>query len=91
MAQRGHARDQQGQRYRLKDEVPSVVEVLEGATKRAVSALQDYSQLSFRALTNLPTPPHYFQDTLEQMDDVGVGSVPIILLKRVLKIMRGSR
>ena len=62
------------------EEVPSVVEVLEGATKRAITAVQDYSQLSFRALTNLATPPHYFQDTLVQMDDVGVGSVPIILL-----------
>src|SRR2546429_1085559 len=62
------------------EEVPSVVEVLEGATKRAIAAVQDYSQLSFRALTNLATPPHYFQDTLVQMDDVGVGSVPIILL-----------
>ena len=62
------------------EEVPSVVEVLEGATKRAVAALQDYSQLSLRALSNLATAPHYFQDTLVQMDDVGVGSVPIILL-----------
>jgi phospholipid/cholesterol/gamma-HCH transport system permease protein len=62
------------------EEAPSVVEVLEGATKRAVAAVQDYSQLSFRALANLATPPHYFQDTLVQMDDIGVGSLPIILL-----------
>ena len=62
------------------EETASVVEVLEGATKRAVAAFQDYSQLSFRALSNLATSPHYFQDTLEQMDDVGVGSLPIILL-----------
>src|SRR5207237_7203386 len=61
-------------------ETPSVVQVLEGATKRAVAAVQDYSQLSFRALANLATSPHYFQDTLDQMDDVGVGSLPIILL-----------
>jgi len=57
-----------------------VAEVLGDAAKRAVAAVQDYAQLSFRAVTNLATSPHYFQDTLEQMDDVGVGSLPIILL-----------
>ena len=62
------------------EETASIVEVLERATKRAVAAVQDYSLLSFRALTNLATAPHYFQDTLDQMDDVGVGSLPIILL-----------
>src|SRR5205823_10130479 len=36
--------------------------------------------LSFRSLANLATSPHYFQDTLDQMDDVGVGSLPIVLL-----------
>lgn len=62
------------------EETASVREVLGGATKRAIAAVQDYSQLSFRAVTNLATSPHYFQDTLDQMDDVGVGSLPIILL-----------
>ena len=62
------------------EEAPSIVEVLEAASKRAVAAVQDYSLLSFRSLTNLATSPHYFQDTLDQMDDVGVGSLPIILL-----------
>ncbi len=62
------------------EEAVSVFEVLSGAAKRTIAALQDYSQLSFRAMTNLATGPHYFQDTLDQMDDVGVGSLPIILL-----------
>ena len=62
------------------EEAPSIVEVLEDAAKRGVAAVQDYSLLSFRSLTNLATSPHYFQDTLDQMDDVGVGSLPIILL-----------
>ncbi|HEY6945436.1 MAG TPA: ABC transporter permease [Candidatus Acidoferrum sp.] len=62
------------------EDTASIIEVLEGVTKRAVAAIQDYSLLSFRALANLATPPHYFQDTLDQMDDVGVGSLPIILL-----------
>lgn len=62
------------------EEAPSIGEVLGDATKRAVAAVQDYSLLSFRSLTNLASSPHYFQDTLDQMDDVGVGSLPIILL-----------
>jgi phospholipid/cholesterol/gamma-HCH transport system permease protein len=63
-----------------REETISVFEVLGGAAKRSVAAVQDYAQLSFRAMTNLATGPHYFQDTLDQMDDVGVGSLPIILL-----------
>jgi phospholipid/cholesterol/gamma-HCH transport system permease protein len=58
----------------------SVATVLVDALKRWVAAVQDYSELSFRALTNLASRPYYFQDTLEQMDDIGVGSLPIILL-----------
>jgi len=58
----------------------SVAEVLGDATKRAVAAVQGYAELSYRAVTNMVTRPHYFQDTLEQMDDIGVGSLPIILL-----------
>ncbi len=70
-----------GRRSKDKEEEGiSVVEVLSDAAKRSVAAVQDYAQLSFRAVTNLATGPHYFQDTLEQMDDVGVGSLPIILL-----------
>ena len=70
-----------GRRSKEKEEEGiSVVEVLSDAAKRSVAAVQDYAQLSLRAVTNLATSPHYFQDTLEQMDDVGVGSLPIILL-----------
>lgn len=58
----------------------SVATVLIDALKRMVAAVQDYAELSFRALTNLASRPYYFQDTLEQMDDIGVGSLPIILL-----------
>lgn len=63
-----------------KEESITVVDVLGDAAKRTVAAVQDYALLSFRAVTNLATGPHYFQDTLEQMDDIGVGSLPIILL-----------
>ena len=58
----------------------SVADVLVEAFKRAVAAVQGYAELSYRALTNIATSPHYFQDTLDQVDDIGVGSLPIILL-----------
>jgi phospholipid/cholesterol/gamma-HCH transport system permease protein len=61
-------------------EVPSVVEVLQEAAKGAVLKVQDYSKLSWQSLTNLATRPRYMQDTLAQMDDIGVGSLPIVLL-----------
>jgi phospholipid/cholesterol/gamma-HCH transport system permease protein len=63
-----------------REEVISVVGILTDTVKRAVAAVQDYSELSVRAMTNILTGPHYLQDTLAQMDDVGVGSLPIILL-----------
>lgn len=62
------------------EETVSIVEVLEGATKRSVGAVQDYAELSWRAVANFATGPHYWQDTVDQMDDIGVGSLPIILL-----------
>ncbi len=61
-------------------QAPSVIEVLDDLAKGAVLKVQDYYKLSFRALTNLATGPRYIQDTLQQMDDIGVGSLPIVLL-----------
>jgi phospholipid/cholesterol/gamma-HCH transport system permease protein len=61
-------------------ETPSVVEVLLDAAKTNILKVQEYSKLSFRSLTNLATSPRYMQDTLAQMDDIGVGSLPIVLL-----------
>jgi len=58
----------------------TVTGVLTDAAKRVVLAVQDYAELSARATANIATSPHYTQDTLAQMDDVGVGSLPIILL-----------
>jgi phospholipid/cholesterol/gamma-HCH transport system permease protein len=58
----------------------SAADVLSDAVKRGVLAVQDYSLLAGRAFANIFTGPHYFQDTLEQMDFIGAGSMPIILL-----------
>ena len=58
----------------------SMVLVLTDALKAFLSHIQDYSFLSARSLANLFTPPRYFQDVLDQMDDIGVGSLPIVLM-----------
>lgn len=59
---------------------PQILDVLSEILKRWVSGVQEYSQLAFRAVANIATGPYYFQDTLAQMDDIGVGSLPIVLL-----------
>jgi len=59
---------------------PPLVEWLLRRLKRGVMAVQDYSLLAARSLTCLLTGPRYFADTLDQMDIIGVGSLPIVLL-----------
>jgi phospholipid/cholesterol/gamma-HCH transport system permease protein len=59
---------------------PSVVDVLTDAAKESVLKVQNYTKLAAQSLTNLMTRPRYGQDTLSQMDDIGVGSMPIVLL-----------
>jgi len=61
-------------------ETPTVREVLLEAAKISVLKIQEYSKLSLLSLTNLATTPRYMQDTVAQMDDIGVGSLPIVLL-----------
>jgi phospholipid/cholesterol/gamma-HCH transport system permease protein len=58
----------------------SMVGVLTDAFKRFLSQVQDYFYLSMRSLANLATGPRYLQDVLDQMDDIGVGSLPIVLM-----------
>ena len=57
-----------------------MVAVLTDAAKDMVLKVQDYSNLSYHSVANLFTKPRYGQDTLQQMDDIGVGSLPIVLL-----------
>jgi len=61
-------------------EIPSVAEVLTEAAKQSVLKVQDYAAMAAQSLTNFFSPPRYAQDTLDQMDDIGVGSLPIVLL-----------
>jgi phospholipid/cholesterol/gamma-HCH transport system permease protein len=59
---------------------PSATAIILEALKRRVLAVQNYAELSVRSLANLFTTPRYLADTLEQMDVIGVGSLPIVLL-----------
>lgn len=48
--------------------------------KQKVETFQDYALLVFQSLSNIFTSPHYLLDGLEQMDTIGVGSLPIVLV-----------
>ena len=61
-------------------DTPSVLSVLSDGIKQQVLSVQEYAELSFRSLANLATAPRYWIDTLEQMDLIGVGSLPIVIL-----------
>jgi phospholipid/cholesterol/gamma-HCH transport system permease protein len=45
-----------------------------------VEAFQDFLLLSGRAIRNVFRAPHYPDDIFQQMDIIGVGSLPIVLL-----------
>lgn len=48
--------------------------------KGKVEAVQEYSLLAGRSLTNILGHPRYVADTLVQADLIGVGSLPIVVL-----------
>jgi phospholipid/cholesterol/gamma-HCH transport system permease protein len=48
--------------------------------KGPIQAVQEFYELTGRALRNIVRKPHYFDDILLQMDAIGVGSIPIVLL-----------
>jgi phospholipid/cholesterol/gamma-HCH transport system permease protein len=48
--------------------------------KRSLLAVQEYTYLSLRAVTNLIRKPLYLADTIQQADFIGVGSLPIVIL-----------
>lgn len=54
--------------------------VIGDAVKRQLFSLQDYSLLAIASIANLFTPPYYWADLLEQMDFIGIGSLPIVLI-----------
>jgi phospholipid/cholesterol/gamma-HCH transport system permease protein len=48
--------------------------------KPPVQAVQEFYLLTGRAVLNLFRRPHYFDDVFMQMDIIGVGSLPIVVL-----------
>jgi phospholipid/cholesterol/gamma-HCH transport system permease protein len=48
--------------------------------KERVAAVQDYSLLTGRAVANIFTLPRYWNDIFTQMDSIGAGSMPIVIL-----------
>ena len=53
---------------------------LESFAKDRIAALQDYSLLAGRSVANLFSAPRYWSDIYTQMDSIGVGSLPIVVL-----------
>jgi phospholipid/cholesterol/gamma-HCH transport system permease protein len=52
----------------------------EAYLKQWIAAIQDYSILAGTAIANIFTRPRYWADIFTQMDSIGVGSMPIIIL-----------
>ena len=48
--------------------------------KKQVAAVQEYSILAGRAIADIFSRPLYWDDIFTQMDSIGVGSMPIIIL-----------
>jgi phospholipid/cholesterol/gamma-HCH transport system permease protein len=48
--------------------------------KQSIGAVQDYSILCWAAISDVFSAPRYWADIFTQMDSIGVGSIPIIIL-----------
>jgi len=48
--------------------------------KEKIAAIQDYAILSWHAVANSFSGPRYWADIFTQMDSIGVGSMPIVVL-----------
>jgi phospholipid/cholesterol/gamma-HCH transport system permease protein len=64
----------------LEPNAVSVGEILSDSAKKWILHVQEYSLLSARSVNRLFSPPYYVSDILDQMDIIGVGSLPIVLL-----------
>lgn len=54
--------------------------MIDDFAKRQVLAVQEFTHLAWHSVANFFAPPRYLADTLVQMDVIGVGSLPIVLL-----------
>jgi phospholipid/cholesterol/gamma-HCH transport system permease protein len=53
---------------------------IDGFVKQKLQAVQDFTFLLANSIANLFSSPRYIVDTIIQMDVIGVGSLPIVLL-----------
>jgi phospholipid/cholesterol/gamma-HCH transport system permease protein len=61
-------------------ETPPLSTLIGDTLKRQVFAVQDYSLMSLQGLVNVFTPPQYWGDTIDQMNLIGVNSLPIVAI-----------
>ncbi|HZY62100.1 MAG TPA: ABC transporter permease [Edaphobacter sp.] len=52
----------------------------EDFAKEKIAAIQDYALLSWHAILNIFSRPRYWADIFTQMDSIGFGSLPIVVL-----------
>jgi phospholipid/cholesterol/gamma-HCH transport system permease protein len=64
----------------LENDSTSLAGALAEIAKQRILDVQGYALLSAQSVTNLFHPPYYVQDVLDQMDIIGVGSLPIVVL-----------
>jgi phospholipid/cholesterol/gamma-HCH transport system permease protein len=64
-------------------EASSIPSALGDVVKRRLFAVQDYSLLALESIAKIFTAPRYVGDTLEQMDLIGVGSLPIVMISSI--------
>src|ERR1035437_2178163 len=58
----------------------SLTEIVSDGVKRRLLHVQEYTLLTARSIVCMFSAPHYWSDVMEQMDIIGVGSLPIVLL-----------
>lgn len=54
--------------------------LLEGWLKSALLEIQEYVRLQIATVRGIVTPPYYFHDIVEQFDQIGIGSLTVVLL-----------
>lgn len=64
----------------VEGEARSFLAAINDPIKSYLLSVQEYTELTSQAVANIFSPPFYFRDLLDQMDVIGVGSMPIILL-----------
>jgi phospholipid/cholesterol/gamma-HCH transport system permease protein len=57
-----------------------VIRQVERVIKRAALEVQEYTRLTLGAVRGIVTPPQYGHDMIEQLDVIGVASLPVVLL-----------